>query len=210
MGEVKAQINLFDGLVFRLAWGLERQAAVELRRDVYEAELTHHGTDEFDADAYHLAAFDSTQRLVAVTRVITPEQRPFELEQYVDLGTLIPRRAKIAQIGGLAIRGEYRGFTRGSAVSIGLLKLSILLAQALDLSDYVLWALPHLRNFYATAFFEDVTGPIGHPLWGPLWLMRLDLAAFRQKAPMPRTPLLRLLLEDDPQHFPILKASEEQ
>jgi hypothetical protein len=40
--------------------------------------------------------------------------------------------------------------------------------------------------------------------------MRLDLAAFRQKAPMSRTPLLRLLLEDDPQHFPILKASEEQ
>jgi hypothetical protein len=136
-----------------------------------------------------------------VTRVIAPEQRPFEIEQYIDLAAFVPNRVRVAQIGGLAIRSDHRNFKRDSAVSIGLLKLSILLAQDLDFSDYVLWALPHLRRFYGTASFKEVTGPIPHPLWGPLWLMHLDLVQLRSTAQTLTSPLMRLLFDGDASHF---------
>lgn len=200
----KPALDLFAGLTFRLARAAEQGAALHLRREIYEAELKHHGIDDFDLNAKHLVAFDNQGAPIAVTRVITPEQRPFELEEYVDLAARVPNGVRIAQIGGLAIRRDYRNLNKGSAVSIGLLKLSLLLAEELEFSDYVLWALPHLRAFYKSAFFEDVTGPIQHSLWGPLWLMHLDLVQFRTKAKTARSPLLLLLLEKDPAHFPPL------
>src|SRR5262245_22912421 len=94
MVDQKIPSDLFDGLTFRLARGAEREAALRLRTEVYETELPHHGMDEFDASAHLLVAFDTIGCPIAVSRVIAPEQRPFELEQYVDLAVHVPDRIR--------------------------------------------------------------------------------------------------------------------
>jgi hypothetical protein len=110
-------MTLFGSLVFKVANATEQLRAVELRRQVYTEEFGHATGDELDQRAYHLIACNEVDEVVATMRVIGPEQRPFDIEEFVNLAEFIAPGRSVAVTGGLCVRRDCRTVSSQSFIS---------------------------------------------------------------------------------------------
>ena len=116
--------DLLEGLTFKVADAAERPLALALRREVYHEEFGHLPVDDLDERAYHLVARSENGEIIATLRIVGPEQRPFDIERYVDLGAFFPAERSLALVGGLCIGRDYRSVTRTRFLPIGMFKLA--------------------------------------------------------------------------------------
>ena len=193
---------MFEGLTFKVAQGVDRDRALELRRTVYEEELGYHGVDDFDKLAYQLIAVDETGDLVSALRIIGPGQRPFEIEQFVELAVIVRAGSCPAQIGGFCIRKDRRPVSRQSFLSLGMLRFAYVFARRQQITDFVMRThVEQLRDFYRRAFFRVVNElAFHHPLWGPVYVMHLDLIGLEQRWRETRDPIARFMVNQDLPH----------
>jgi predicted GNAT family N-acyltransferase len=187
-------------LVFRVAAPAERGRVLDLRRSVYGSDLGHDGLDDLDEAASHLIAVTSGQEIVAAFRLVGSEQRPFELESFVDLSFLSPERSP-AVLDRLCIRKDYRKVSRRQFVPIGMLKLALGFARRRSITDFVILALPHLQALYRTALFQPFAVTFTHPTWGEVHPMHLDLIKLEAHARETNLPLIQFLFRTNLPNF---------
>jgi predicted GNAT family N-acyltransferase len=188
-------IRLLEGLIFKVAKGPEIAHVLELRRQIYEDELGYHGIDAFDERAHQLIAVDCEGEIVAALRILGPDQRPFEIEQFVDLSAVIPEGRSPAQIGGFWIRPASRRISRQAFLPLGMLKLACAFARKHQITDFIMRThVEHLREFYRRAFFRPVDDlAFEHPVWGRVYVMHLDLVDLEARCAPFREPIGRFL-----------------
>jgi len=191
----------FQGITFKVADEIERAQALSLRAQIYREDLGHHGIDRFDTLAHHLIARDSEGELIAAVRIIGPELRPLEIEQFIDLSSLIGGRP--AQIGGFWVRREHRQVIRDPFLQIGVLKLAYDFARKHAFTDFVMYTYSHLLAFYRSAYFEQKGLHFEHPTWGRVEVMHLDLVSLESQLVQSEQPLARLLSRTDLPNFMI-------
>lgn len=189
---------LFGNLTFKVASGYERDEAIRLRGIVYESELGHHGVDEFDEHAHQLVAVDPHGAIVAAIRILGPEQRPFEIERFVDLSRLLAIDRIAAQVGGFWVRAEDRRVQGQSFLPLGMLKLSFEFAKKHHITDFVMRThIEELKRFYERGFFRVVDDlAFEHPKWGHVYVMHLNLQHVQAKHKESQDPIARFLLSD--------------
>ncbi|MBI4515141.1 MAG: GNAT family N-acetyltransferase [Deltaproteobacteria bacterium] len=195
-----AAFRLLAGLTFKVAEGPEIARALELRRQIYESELGHHGIDAFDERAHQLVAVDSTDEIVAAARILAPDQRPFEIERFVDLSRFIPTGRSPAQVGGFWIRPEDRRVRGKGFLPLGMLKLAYAFARKNGITDLVMRThIQQLRGFYTRALFRPLDHmSFVHPDWGRVYVMHLDLTDLEACHSHSREAIARFLAADVP------------
>jgi len=186
-------MSLLEGLTFKCAGRHERQLAFEFRRAIYEEEFGRLPIDNLDEVAHHLIAANSAGEIVATVRIVGPDQRPFDLEQLVDLAKFIPSERSPAMIGRLCIRSDYRTVSKRNLLPIALLKLTYELCKKLQITDLVTYAYPNLVHFYRGAFFDPMIRAFDHPIWGEVSVMRLDLDSLEVRCRESMGPLAHFL-----------------
>lgn len=192
---------MFEGLTFKLAEGGELARALDLQRAVYTADLGHVPRDGFDERAYHLIAYEASGRLVAVVRIVGPDQRPFDVERFVNLSDFIPAVRTPALIGRLCIRHDQRGVSKSSFIPLGMLKLACAFARKRGFTDFVMYTYPNLIAFYRGASFRRLGVTFEHPDWGTVHLMHLDLIDLEARCADSRASMARLLFATDLPNF---------
>jgi predicted GNAT family N-acyltransferase len=185
---------LFDGLTFKLADPVERAQAFDLQREVYGGDVGHVPHDEYDQRADYLIAHDVNGEVVAAFRVVGPEQRPFDLEKFVDLSAVIAQDRSVALVGRLCIRHSHRDVSRKAFLPAGIMKLAFTFARKRGITDFVMYTFPHLVNFYRSAFFRTLNLTFEHPGYRcTMHVMHLDLIDLEQRLSQSREPIARLL-----------------
>lgn len=201
----QAKTHAFAGLIFKVADAHEREQVLSMRLAVYSVEWpdtpTNQVVDKLDEASYHLIALaERDYSIIAAARIVPAQHRPFDLEYYVPLTSILPSDRSPAEIGRFCIRRDNRR-VQLPFVSLGLLKLALGVASREGITDFVLTALPGLRSLYRKAYFSFVGVAFEHPTWGHVDVMRLDIASLLQHLRDSDQPTPRLLLEPDPKHF---------
>ena len=186
--------SLLEGLTFKVANACERGLAFEFRRVVYEEQFGHLPIDDLDELAHHLVATNENGEIIAAVRIVGPDQRPFDLERYVELAQFIPKERIPAMIGRFCIRRDYRGVSKRSFVPMGMFKLSYAFARQQGLTDLLTYAYRNLYHFYRGAFFEPMIRGFDHPTWGTVTVMRLDLDGLEARYRESKQPFAHFLL----------------
>ncbi len=189
--------SMFEGLTFKVADAVERSLALDLRRVVYREEFGHVPIDDLDERAYHLIARSDNGEIIATLRVIGPDQRPFDIERYVDLAAFFPPQRAVALVGGLCIRRDHRNVSRAEFLPMGMFKLAYAFARRHNLTDFLTYVYPNLYQFYRGAFFEPLVSAFRHPTWGTVCLMHLDLRDLEARHAGSRGPFARFLFGTD-------------
>ena len=164
-----------ERFTYRVAELTELPSVLRLREDVYRSDLGANPEDGYDQGATHLAAYGDRDEMVAVFRILSDAQRPFEFEHLYPLDALIKSGRRPGMIGKLCVRSTHRNVSRSTAILAGLLQLAQDYAMAAGITDYFIYALAPLVRFYGRAGFVEVGVGIDHPVWGPLRLMRLAI-----------------------------------
>src|SRR6185295_13253889 len=112
---------------------------------------------------YLIACVATSDEVVATFRLVGPHQRPFDLEQFVDLDGLIGPDRTPALVGRLCIRDDYRIVRKDTFLQIGMLKLAYLFALKRGITDLVMYTYPKLCNFYRRALFNQLGRSFRHP-----------------------------------------------
>lgn len=193
--------RIFKGLTFKVADDNERVQALRRRSEIYELELGHHGTDEFDATAAHLVAINESGLVVSAMRVIL--QRPLEIERHLDLSAIVEQNKRVSQIGGFWVEDQWRVVEQHRFLQIGMLKLAYMFGGANDIGQFVMYTYPRLVQFYRGAFFEDLCRRFAHPAWGDVSVLRLDLCGLAERCRASTTAVARLLTLEDPENFAV-------
>lgn len=188
---------MFEGLTFGVADAAERPLALDLRRIVYQEEFGHPPVDELDERAYHLIARSQNGEIIATLRIVGPDQRPFDIERYVDLSAFFPAERLLALVGGLCIRRDHRSVTRTGFLPMGMFKLAYAFARKHKLTDFLTYVYPNLYQFYRGAFFEPLVPAFEHPSWGTVCLMHLDLEGLEARHGRSREAFARFLFHTD-------------
>lgn len=189
---------MFDGLTFKVANPLERSWALQLEREVYEGDVGHAPHDKHDDRADYLIAHDANGKIIASFRVVGPEQRPFDLETFVNLSPLIASDRSVALVGRLCIRHSHRDVSRRAFLPAGIMKLAFTFARKRSITDFVMYTFPHLLNFYRCAFFHTLNLTFEHPGYRrTMHVMHLDLIDLEQRLSQSREPMARLLFGTD-------------
>jgi predicted GNAT family N-acyltransferase len=188
---------VFEGLVFKVADASERARALELRRKIYEEELGHHGIDDVDQGAHHLVACRSDGEIVAALRIVGPEFRPFDFEEFVTLADVLTADRLPAEISRFCVRREHRLVRSDQIIQLGMFKLAHAFARKHGFSDFLTLALPHLQNLYRIASFRNIGLTFEHPTWGRVQPMRLDLVALEAQWSRSQQWMARLLFATD-------------
>lgn len=188
---------MFEGLVFKEAVGPERERALELQNQVYIDDLGLVPTDPFDADAHFLIARTDAGDVVAVFRLVGPEQRPFDFEALVTLAEIIAPDRTPALVGRLCVRRDHRNVSKHMFMQIGMFKLAYAFAEKHGITDLFLYTYPNLIAFYRGGLFELVDRTFKHPDWGEVHLMHLDLVGLEARCAGSRDMLARLLFATD-------------
>lgn len=130
--------------------------------------------------------------------MLGPDQRPFDLEQFVDLSSIISRDRLPALVGRMCVRHSHRTVSRKAFLPLGMLKLAHDLARKRGFTDFVMFTFPHLLSFYRTAFFRPVGITFEHPAYRcRSHVMHLDLLEFRERCASSVEPFAQLLLSTD-------------
>jgi predicted GNAT family N-acyltransferase len=188
------------GFTFKVALPAEVPAAVALGKLVYERDLHRAPEEALDEEAHHLIVLNAASDVIAAVRILGPDQRPFELEEYTDLRSFLGPRRTPAVIGRLCIDPSHRSPRTSVSILMGILKLSLMFARKQSITDYFLYTYPNLVPFYRKAFFKTLNVTLNHPYWGCVELMRLDLVTLRHRlASFPK--LAEFLALRDSDHF---------
>ena len=188
----------FSHFRFKVAEGPEARRAIELRATIYATERGNPGTDARDSSAIHLVALSDTGEVVAAMRVIPNDQRPFDLEDSFDLATLVPPVGTSCEVSRFVVGADSRRVVPGYVVHLGMLKLLFEYAESRGITDVLSLGLPHLIGIYKAAFFDVVSGPKTHELWGSAYLMRMQPASVRERCAGAASTLARLLMSKTP------------
>jgi N-acyl-L-homoserine lactone synthetase len=160
--------------------------AIDIRRRVYTEEFGFDlggggPSDELDQRAYHLVAKTSNGDPVASLRLLDADDRPFEIERFLDLRLLLNSTRHPAEITRLCILAPFRRITQASFVHLALLESVLRLTQQLGVSHIIASARTELMPFYRYLLFTDYPSlTYSHPEIGDSLhtLMTLDLATF--------------------------------
>jgi len=190
---------MFEGLVFRLADGIERSSVLQLRRQVYTQELGYDPIDEYDERAPQFVAVRSDGEIVGAFRIVMPWQRPLEIERYVDLSAVIAPGRSVGQSGALWVRPDYRRVTKDAVLPLGLLKLAFAFARKSGITDLVMRTpTPALRVFYRRAYFLEIERlNFDHPVCGRVYVMHADLLSLEAHWSQLEDPIARFLFLAD-------------
>jgi predicted GNAT family N-acyltransferase len=171
---------------------------------VYSQERGYAPEDDLDAIARHLVALDSSGQVVAYARLIPPAHRPFDIERFVELRSLVPDWAIPAEVGRLCVRSDHRLGVRGQYVQLGIFKLTCLVAKTLQITHLVMYAFEELRGYYQAVSFKDSGIAFFHPGYArTMRAMCLDLNKLSLCEGGAHERLARFLLSPDPQRFKI-------
>jgi len=193
---------LFEGLTFKVADATERLQAFDLQRKVYGEDVGHVPSDEFDERAHYLVAHDSDHEVVAAFRVVGPDLRPFDLEDYVDLSPYVAPDRRVALVGRLCIRHDHRRVSKRGMLPIGMLKLAFAFSQKCAFTDFVMYTFPDLVAFYRSALFHPLGLSFIHPGYQcRMHVMHLDLIDLKPRMSGSRSPMAQLLLSVSPPNF---------
>lgn len=183
-----------QGLTFKVADEIQRVRALELRSKIYAEELGDPGLDESDTLASHLIAVDDeSDEIVAALRLIGPDHRPFDIEQFVALSKFLPPERRPAEASRFWVEREHRAVHRRQLVHLGMLKLLYEYAVRHDITDLILLGLPDLIKLYRAAFFVTLGVEFVHPIWGATQVMHFDLSDVRRTHENSQHPIARLL-----------------
>ena len=150
-------MRVFRNLTFKLASGPERTEAIRLRKELYQEELGYHGSDEFDDDAHQLIAVDEDGQIVGAIRILDPLQRPFEIERFVNIESILGDNRTPGQIGGFWIRTADRRVQGGAFLPLGMLKVAFMFARKRGITDFVMRThVGALQRFYERGLFRLV------------------------------------------------------
>jgi predicted GNAT family N-acyltransferase len=193
--------TMLEDFTFKTADAEERRHALRLRRDVYSGDLGHVPEDDTDDRANHFVATIRSGDIVAAFRILGPRERPFDLEQYVDLRSIAPPDRTLALIGRLCIRPDYRAIRHSAFIQMGMLKLAHTFAERERISDFVMYTFPHLLAFYRSAYFSETGQTFLHPGYRQkMHVMHLDIVSFRRCYATSDTSLARYLLHACPEN----------
>ena len=185
---------MLGGLIFKVANPAEQALAVALRAQVYIRDLGTLPKDELDQTAHHLVALNETGEVVGAVRLVGPEGRPFDLEQFVPLSSFLPEGNAVGLIGRLCVRPDYRTVSQRLFVQAGILKLTYLFSRRRQITDLIMYTYPNLINFYRGALFSLVGISFAHPYWGDVHVMHLDLQRLHTRCTTNHSPLSNFLL----------------
>lgn len=182
---------MFEGLRFKVAEGEERFRALDLRRNIYSSELGYDPIDEFDDRAVHFITVTDAGEIVAGFRIITPDQRPLELEKFCKFPDLLPARRSPGQIGALWIHPGHRRITSRGLLPIGMLKLAFAFASRTRITDlFMRTPIKALCAFYRRAYFRRLEHhDFCHPVCGDVYVMHLDFLDLEKQQTELRDPL---------------------
>lgn len=168
--------------IFRAAGPNELPLVLGVRRAVYVEELGYDAmsvlADPIDGRACHFLATTRDGGAVAAMRIINSDQRPFELEQFVDIATFLTPDGRPGEISRMCILPAFRSLTRSQFVHAGMWKLAYDHAVASGLTDFWMWAPPAITRAYEYLGFSKVPGlAFNHPLFHnkPYLVMHVDL-----------------------------------
>jgi N-acyl-L-homoserine lactone synthetase len=175
--------------------------ALGVRRRVYMEEfgfdLGGHGPqDALDEKAHHMVARDASGQAVASLRLIDGPDRPFEIEEFLDLSPYLNYDSHPAEITRLCIVAEHRRITRASFVHLAMLEGVLRLARDLGVTHLVASTRDELMSFYQYLLFETFAGvTYQHPEIGNAThtLMLLDLRTFKERCRRERPTLFEVV-----------------
>ena len=167
---------------FKRADREERESALQLRDRIYREETGHAPFDDLDDRAIHLVALESLGVVVAASRIVGPECRPFEFERHVSLAPFVDPRVPIGLVGRFCVAHEFRHVPDSLWLHLGMLKLMYLVAKKERLASLVMYTFDHLLTFYRGAYFEPLNVAFFHSGYGQeMHLMRLDVDTFERQ-----------------------------
>jgi N-acyl-L-homoserine lactone synthetase len=197
-GDSVATEPYFQALTFKVADHDQVQRALQLRSEIYAQELGDPGLDHFDHVASHLVAVDGRSGdIAAALRLVGPNHRPFDIEKFVPLTTLLPSDRRPSEASRFWVRREYRAVHRGQIVHLGMLKLLYEYAKQNGITDVIMLGLPTLTKLYRAAFFMPLDISLNHPTWGSTQVMRFDIMELQRKYQHSKSAVARLLLRTD-------------
>jgi len=188
---------VFEGLRFKVADEAERIRSLDIRRQIYSHELGYDPVDEFDEQAAHFVTVTDAGEIIAGFRILTPAQRPLELERFLDFTDFILDGRSPGQIGALWVHPDHRRITSRGLLPLGMLKLAVAFASRAGITDFVMRTpVQSLCAFYRRAFFEHVEKfDFEHPVCGKVYVMHLDILALQKEQAKRQDPILRFLFE---------------
>lgn len=184
--------ELISGLTFKVADPDEVEAARALQRATF---VEHHGQfvhDAWEDGATHFVVYDRRREVVATFRLVGPDQRPFDLEQTVDLSRVLKPGRVPALVGRLCIRRDLPNAGEYIMLPAGVLKLAYEFSKKHGITDLFLYTYPKLLNLYRRAFFREFD-MVDHEVWGRMHLMHLDLIALTEAHRVDTSPLAQFL-----------------
>lgn len=174
---------MHPGFRFKQANELERVQAIRLRDRIYEEETRHIPADHLDERAIHLVALAAGGVVVATSRLVGPECRPYEFERHIDLSAFTKPQDRIGLVGRFCVAHEWRQIPNSVWLHLGMLKLMYLTAKKTRITHLVMYTFDHLLTFYRGAYFEELDGVsfFHHGYQQTMHLMQLEIATFEQQ-----------------------------
>lgn len=188
-----------EPLIFKVADHDEKARAIRFQEEVYKEELGHAPDDSRWPAAHYLIALDADQSLLATARLVGPDQRPFEIERYVDLSSLFPANCAVALAGRLCVHPAHRRVPRSMFILTGLLKLTYAFATNQAWTDLIIYPRTELVEFYRGALFEESGLTFVEPDFDlEMHVMVLQLKRLERRLALSKAPLARLLRSTSP------------
>ena len=120
--------------------------------------------------------------MVAASRLVGPECRPFEFERYADLASLIGPQTHVGLVGRFCVAHEFRRVPESLWLHLGMLKLMYLVAKKEGITCLVMYTFGHLLTFYRGAYFEPLDVTFFHSGYDQhMHLMRLNIETFERQ-----------------------------
>ncbi|MDX2168785.1 MAG: hypothetical protein SF182_17060 [Deltaproteobacteria bacterium] len=172
--------DLLKEFSFKVAVGPDIGPAVNLFRQVYEADVGFVPSDGMDDSATYLIAKCTDGDVAATLRFLGPEHRPFVFEKSCEVA--LPDGSRPALLSRFSVSPLFRAAPRSIALHFGMLKLAVEFALPLGVTDLLQYTQPHLINFYRAAFFEatGVTFELP-PLQSKMHVLRLNLRTLDER-----------------------------
>ena len=171
-------------LLLRAGRGCHREEILRLRRDTYCCELGY-GAEAacwtaLDDRATQVVALTRDGQAAAAMRLLGPHDRPFELENNVNLPEFLRSGHPPGEVTRFCIAAKHRTLRRGLELQMRLMRFLYDTCRSRGVSDLFICARPSARKLYEFLLFEALTP--ADIRYGPLQgerhlLMRLEVSS---------------------------------
>ena len=177
--------------------GDEAAEAIGIRRRVYVEEFgfdlgPNGARDELDDRSHHLITRTQAGEPVASLRLVDSENRPFEIDRFLEVDQYLQASWNPAEITRLCILPNFRRITRASFVHLAMLEAVLRLISELGTSHIVASTRDDLLPVYRYLLFDTYAGvTYAHPEIGNSihTLMILDIHSFPERCRTERPTL---------------------